>query len=129
MPKRTHFVMVSEDDPSWIRFWNAYEKRSSKKDARKAWAELNPSPELVDQICTALAWQFRQPNWVKENHSFAPLPATYLRGERWTDEPPRSRAPAERECYYGHHPPCQVLSECRDRFFREARDERANGRS
>lgn len=80
--------MVAEDDPQWVRFWNAYEKRSAKKDARKAWAELNPSPELVNRIVDALAWQFAQPDWVKENHTYAPLPATYLRGERWTDEQP-----------------------------------------
>lgn len=88
MGKRAHYVMVPEDDPQWVRFWALYEKRSSKKDARKAWAELNPSPELVDRIVEALAWQFQQPDWVKQDHAFAPLPATYLRGERWTDERP-----------------------------------------
>jgi hypothetical protein len=88
MPKRANYIMVPEDDTQWLRFWNAYEKRSSKKDARKAWAELNPSPALVDTICTALAWQFQQPDWCKANRAYAPLPATYLRGERWTDEPP-----------------------------------------
>ena len=88
MGKRSGYVMVAEDDPQWVRFWNAYEKRSAKKDARKAWAELNPSPEVVDRMVSALAWQFQQPDWVKQGRMFAPLPATYLRGERWTDEPP-----------------------------------------
>lgn len=87
-PKRAHYVMVPEDDPQWVRFWACYEKRCSKKDARKAWAEVNPSPELVDTMCAALAWQFQQPSWAKDNHMYAPLAATYLRGERWTDEPP-----------------------------------------
>ena len=61
MPKRAHYVMVAEDDPGWVRFWNAYDKRNSKKDARKAWAELNPSPALVDQIVTAPALPFYPP--------------------------------------------------------------------
>lgn len=88
MAKRDAVVMVSEDDPGWCRFWNAYEKRRCKKDARIAWAKLDPSPELIERICEALRWQFRQPDWVKEDGQYAPLPATYLRNERWTDEPP-----------------------------------------
>src|SRR5258708_2855806 len=110
MGKRDSYAMVSEDDPGWMRFWNAYEKRSSKKDARKAWATLNPSPQLVDQMVTALAWQFQQPDWVKQDHTFAPLPATYLRGERWTDEQPGSQA-EKRADGRGHVPPCRTWTE------------------
>ncbi len=132
--KRAHYVMVPEDDPQWVRFWDAYEKRSSKKDARKAWAELDPSPELVDRIVTALAWQFQQRDWMKNDRAYAPLPATYLRGERWTDERPGSRPPpvveSAQRCYYGHTPPCVTSSECRERYFREAREARhAAGKS
>lgn len=88
MGKRDGKPMVAEDDPGFVRFWNCYEKRQSKKDARIAWAQLNPSPELVDRMCAALAWQFQQRDWLKEGCQYAPLPATYLRKERWMDEPP-----------------------------------------
>lgn len=124
MGKRDAYQMVDESDPQWVRFWNAYEKRSSKKDARKAWAELNPSPELVDRIVTALAWQFQQADWTKQNRTFAPLPATYLRGERWTDEQPGARPVSAGYCYYGHQPPCMSMADCQAKFFREARDAR-----
>lgn len=92
MSKRDSTPMVAEDDPGFARFWNAYGKRRSKKDARAAWSQLNPSPELVDRICTALDWQFQQRDWMKDDGQYAPLPATYLRAERWTDEPPRKVA-------------------------------------
>lgn len=85
---RDRQLMVAEDDPGFVRFWNAYAKRRSKKDARIAWAQVNPSPALIERIVDALQWQFQQPDWLKEGCQYAPLPATYLRQERWTDEPP-----------------------------------------
>jgi len=69
------------------RFWAAYPKRKAKADARKAWAKLNPSVELTDTIIDALAWQSRQPDWLKDDGQYIPFPATWLRGERWEDEP------------------------------------------
>ena len=87
MPKRAGYVMVAEDDPGWQRFWGAYPKRFGKKDARKAFAELNPSPELVDRIVGALAWQFRQADWLKSSCQYAPYPASYLRAGRGEEEP------------------------------------------
>lgn len=88
MPKR-NLVLPDDSDPAWCAFWAAYKKRKSKKDAKRAWAQLNPSPALQREILSALEWQFRQFEWLKEDMQFAPLPATYLRAERWTDEPVR----------------------------------------
>lgn len=85
MPKRANSVMVPEDDPQWMRFWDVYPLRTSKKDARKAWAEVNPSPELVGEMLTTLAWQ--GPMWIRQGYGM-PYPASWLRGERWKDEPP-----------------------------------------
>lgn len=82
---RSNYVMVDEDDPQWRRFWDAYPHRVSKKDARKAWAQINPSPELVDRMLYALSWQV--PLWAKQGYG-TPYPASWLNAERWTDEPP-----------------------------------------
>lgn len=84
---RAHSVMVDEADPGWHRFWDAYPKRVSKREARKAWAQVNPSPEIVDRMLTTLAWQCRIPDWVKDGGQFIPHPASWLRGARWDDEP------------------------------------------
>lgn len=80
--------MVNEDDPQFTRFWDKYPRRVSKKDARRAWLQLNPSPELVDRMIAALEWQVRAYRWATDKIDFAPYPASWLNGERWTDEAP-----------------------------------------
>ena len=67
-------------------FWAAYPRHDAKKDARKAWDKLNPSPELVQQILAALAWQVLRAAWQEDNGKYVPLPASWLRGARWEDE-------------------------------------------
>lgn len=68
-------------------FWRAYPKRVAKKDAMKAWRKLDPSPELVQRILVALAWQIETDQWQRDDGQYVPYPASYLRGERWDDEP------------------------------------------
>lgn len=82
---RANYRMVAENDPQWMRFWDAYPYRVSKKEARKAWADLDPHPELVDRMLVALAWQ--GPLWAKQGYG-TPYPASWIRAERWTDEMP-----------------------------------------
>lgn len=80
--------LIAEDDPGWLQFWTAYPRRQGKKDARAAWAELDPAPELIVQIVNALAWQTKAYRWDAEKYDYCPLPGSWLRAERWTDEPP-----------------------------------------
>lgn len=68
-------------------FWAAYPRKVGKKDAQKAWDQLKPSADVQKDILDALTWQRQQPAWVKDEGQFVPYPATWLRGERWTDEP------------------------------------------
>ena len=70
-------------EEGFAAFWQAYPKRQARKDALKAWRQLRPSAEVQQAILDALQWQV--PAW--PDLAYAPLPATYLRGERWTDEP------------------------------------------
>jgi hypothetical protein len=69
---------------SFARVWAVYPRREARKDALKAWGQ-------VDGILEALAWQIQSDSWQR---GYVPYLATYLRGERWTDERPES--PAER---------------------------------
>ena len=87
MGKRDHYQLVPEDDPSFVEFWATYPKRVAKKDARRAWARINPSPATVDRILSALSWQVMQPAWQKDGGQYIPYPATWLNAERWDDEP------------------------------------------
>lgn len=72
-------------------FWDRYPRREAKKDAAKAWNQIKPTPETEDLIHQALDWQI--PLWEHREIKYVPLPATYLRGERWTDEPPTPTKP------------------------------------
>lgn len=115
MFRRVAKLMVAEDDPQWVRFWNVYPSRSAKKDARVAWLQVNPSAALVDRMLETLAWQTRL--WATQGYGM-PYPASWLRGERWTDEPPavheaRSITPT----HYGtctHTPKCGSAWECQE---------------
>jgi len=64
--------------------WATYPRREAKKDALKAWGQVQ-GDRHVDAILTALAWQTQSDSW---RRGFVPLPASYLRGERWMDENP-----------------------------------------
>lgn len=73
-------------DEDFLRFWAKYPKRQARQDAWKAWQSLDLDADTIEQIFEALDWQVDQEDWVKADGQFCPLPATYLRGERWTDE-------------------------------------------
>lgn len=65
------------------RFWAVYPKKQAKKDAQKAWAKLKPSAALVDEMIDAIEYQKKGRQW---RDGYVPLPASWIRGERWTDE-------------------------------------------
>jgi hypothetical protein len=110
MGKRASYRMVDENDPQFCRFWDIYPRRVAKKEARKTWAQLNPSPELVDRIVAALVWQIPAFRWDAESADFAPYPASWLNDERWTDErrkAPRANQPPAHEPWS-----CPHVDEC-----------------
>lgn len=124
MRKRHLAPMVADDDPLWARFWAFYPMRVAKKDARRAWAQLQPDAELVDRMVAALEWQ--APLWERQGYGM-PYPASWLRAERWTDEPPQGRSSeAPRGCKGHHNPPCATWTECTRRTLEDARRARAS---
>ncbi len=121
MSNRSDYIMVSENDQQWLRFWNAYPRRDAKKEARKAWAKIRPDAALVDYMLAALYWQVQLRQWQTRN--YIPMPATWLNGERWTDEPPAGeRVTAD---IHGHIPPCQSWTACTAKALAEARHAKA----
>jgi hypothetical protein len=80
-------------EDSFVRFWDAYPRHEAKKDAFKAWTQLKPDAALLDRILENLRTR-TWPNLQKH----IPLPASYLRGYRWTDSPGQDRpvTPANR---------------------------------
>ena len=76
--------LVSQVMPSFDEFWNAYPKKVAKKDAMKAFSEIKPDPDLFGEILQGIERHKKSLQW--QNRQYIPHPATYLRGERWTDE-------------------------------------------
>lgn len=68
-------------------FWSAYPKKVGKEAARKIWARLKPSQELLDRMLRAINEQCQSDQWQKDQGQFVPHPATWLNQGRWDDEP------------------------------------------
>ena len=82
---------------SFIDFWNIYPRHDAKQDAIKAWKALKPSDDLCATITTDIKRRLSDGgSWYKAERKYIPLPATYIRGKRWEDEPQgQTVAPAE----------------------------------
>lgn len=74
------------NSPTFEGFYSAYPKHKAKPAAEKAWKKLNPSQDLFEKMIKALEWQCKQPDWLKDNGQYIPLPASWLNGQRWLDE-------------------------------------------
>lgn len=70
----------------FLLFWSAYPRKAGKKDALKAWFQVNGSRPPVDKLIGILEEHKKQTQWTKDAGAFIPLAATWLRGERWNDE-------------------------------------------
>lgn len=64
-------------------FWDAYPRKVAKKAALVAFARVNPDHALFARLLDAIAAQKVSRQW---RDGFIPHPATWLNGERWTDE-------------------------------------------
>lgn len=120
LKKRAVARMVDEDNPQWLRFWDAYPYRRAKKEARVAWASLDPTPEQVEQMLRALEWQTR--DWAaKASWYTPPYPASWLRAERWEDEPPMG---VQKKRWCEHEPACHTQQEHTRKMLNEQRAQR-----
>lgn len=67
--------------------WNAYPKKAAKAQAEKAFAKLNPSPELYAAMLAALDRQKQSDQWQKADGRYIPHLANWLKDRRWEDIP------------------------------------------
>lgn len=67
------------------RFWDVYPRKIGKRECQKAWASLNPSDELVDQIVEDVKVRIKV-DWASREKCFIPYPVTYIRHAGWEDE-------------------------------------------
>lgn len=67
-------------------FWKLYPRKCGKEPARKAFAKINPSPELLAQMVESLAKHCASVGWTKDDGQFIPHASTWLNQRRWNDE-------------------------------------------
>jgi predicted nucleic acid-binding Zn ribbon protein len=70
------------------KFWELYPLHKDKAKALTIFKKLNPSEELLTEICQAITNQVKEKEHLKNNGEFASewkYPARWLRDERWKD--------------------------------------------
>lgn len=82
-------------DPDFETFWAAFPRKEAKKDACKAWSLMTPEQKFAARESIAVHVRYWEASG--RTRQYIPLPATWLRGERWEDElaMPESQATAE----------------------------------
>lgn len=76
---------AKDDDPSFTSFWQAYPRKVGRPTALTAWNEAIATTEphvILDGLTANL------PTLSRAETQFQPHPATWLRNQRWTDQPP-----------------------------------------
>lgn len=72
-----------DDFETW---WKQYPRKVAKGDARRAWAQTAKIRPPIAELMKALYAARASKQWQKDAGEYIPYPATYLRGERWSDE-------------------------------------------
>ena len=80
-------VLSSVYSDDFLEFWSAYPKKMGKGSAFKMFNKLKLSKKDKADILSALNWQKKSEQWLKDSGQFIPYPATYLNQRRWEDEP------------------------------------------
>jgi phage replication O-like protein O len=79
-------ILTDPQFETFQKFWAAYPKHTSKQDAKKAWAKLNPQEDLVKIILSKIEEFKKMEAWIKDRGKYIPYPATFLNKKRWEDE-------------------------------------------
>jgi hypothetical protein len=73
----------------WDQFvaWYAiYPRREARADAWRAWQQTRARRPVLDVLITSVQQHAAVHGWCAARRQYIPMPATWLRGERWADE-------------------------------------------
>jgi hypothetical protein len=82
---RTRKNGMTQEDPEFEKFWQAYPRKRSKGDARKAWIQTAKRRPSIMGMMKAIAVLCASDDWQKDGGQFIPYPAGFLRRECWED--------------------------------------------
>ena len=101
---------MSPERQGWENFlaWFAiYPRREARADAWKAWQQTERTRPALEELIDAVRRATAANEWSVDRRRYIPLPASWLRGQRWADEfdvpesvlpvlaPAKLRAPSE----------------------------------
>lgn len=77
-------------DDLFERFYQSYPRHTAKQKAHEAWDKLKliPDDSRIEAMRRGLAVAKQSRQWLEEKGRFVPHAATWLNGQRWTDEMP-----------------------------------------
>ena len=79
-------ISPSKGDERFETFWKAYPRKTAKGAARKAFAKLKVTDELLTVMLDAIEAQKFSSQWRRDGGQYIPHPATWLNQARWEDE-------------------------------------------
>lgn len=87
LPKNNGEISFANGDQLLFdEFWSKYPRKTAKPNAVKAFKKLKDKSSLINLISKDIARRLAANEWRLEDKQYIPHPATYLNGERWTDE-------------------------------------------
>jgi hypothetical protein len=89
--KKVHVSPDGETPADFLEFWGLYPRKEAKKDALKAWRQVHPENGTLEAILANVGTRKQSDDWMKDGGRYVPLPASYLRGQRWEDQAVVSR--------------------------------------
>lgn len=75
----------SAEPATFEDFWTLYPRKEARKEALKSWSRIGEVDRL-EAVVALVDW--RRVWHARADYRYTPLPATWLNGERWTDELP-----------------------------------------
>lgn len=78
-----------EIDRKFTLFWSEYPRKIDKKKSFEKFRKINPDDALFQKIMDSLRRWKKTDQWA--DPQYVPHPTTWLNGERWEDEIPKSK--------------------------------------
>jgi hypothetical protein len=102
-------------DALFARFWQAYPRKVSKQEARRAFIKLKPTEAFTDMLINAVIAQKKWDKGWQEDVRFIPHASTWLNQARWEDE--QTKIPAQPR--YGNFDPEEAMERAIARSFKK----------
>lgn len=68
---------------AFTAFWEAYPRKTGRREAQEAWKRLRPGPRAVETIMEGLSNWKRTQSWQREGGRYVPAAGKWLSDRRW----------------------------------------------